>query len=463
MKEKIIEYFELRKDEMIKNIAELVAIESVRGEVAEGMPFGKMPYLALQKALEIAEGFGFKTQNHEGYVGTVDMGEGEPELGILAHLDVVPVGEGWNTNPFEVIEKDGKIFGRGVSDDKGPAIAALYAMKAVRDLDFSLSKNCRLILGTDEECGSSDIKHYFAENPYPKYTFTPDAEFPVTNGEKGRFAKHFCKKADFSGCGKYIKRIYAGEAANAVSDCAEVELAGVSEEEILLAAEKAKHTGAEFCLESGKIICRGTSAHASLPENGNNPITAMFEFLSNIAFDERCAELVGALKALFPHGKYNGESFGVDMSDKLGRLTLTLDTVRLENGEFVGCFDARVPMTANEENCAEPIAERLSAYGFEIENTQMTKAHYVDEKSEFVQTLLDVYEKYTGDEGECVSMGGGTYVHGIENGVAFGAISKGTVTNMHGANEFMPIADILTAAEIFAEVIVRICGENKEF
>lgn len=458
MKEKITEYFELRKDEIIKNIAELVAIESVRGEAAEGMPFGKMPYLALQKALEIAEGFGFKIENHEGYVGTVDMSDGEAELGILAHLDVVPVGEGWCTNPFEVVEKDGKIFGRGVSDDKGPAIAALYAMKAVRDLDFPLSKNCRLILGTDEECGSSDIKHFFEKNPYPKYTFTPDAEFPVTNGEKGRFAKHFYKKVDFSGCKKYIKRIYAGEAANAVPDCAEAELVGVSEEEFLLAAEKAKHTGAKFSFESGKIICRGASAHASLPENGNNPITALFEFLNNIAFDESCAKFVGALKTLFPHGKYNGEAFGVDMSDKLGRLTLTLDTVRLENGEFVGCFDARTPMNADECNCSERIAAKLKLYGFEIENTQMTRAHYVDENSEFVKTLLDAYEKYTGDKGECVCMGGGTYVHNIENGVAFGAISRGTVTNMHGANEFMPIKDILTAAEIFAEVIVRICG-----
>lgn len=458
MKEKIIEYFASNRDEIIKSISELVAIESVRGSAAQGMPFGKMPYLALQKALEIAEGFGFKTQNHEGYVGTVDMGDGEAELGILAHLDVVPAGEGWSTNPFEVVEKDGKIYGRGVSDDKGPAMAAFYAMKAVKDLGFTLKKNCRLILGTDEECGSSDLEHYFEKNPYPKYTFTPDAEFPVTNGEKGRFTKHFYKKVDFSGGKKYIKKIYAGEAANAVPDYAEAELVGVSEAEFLAAAEKAKNTGAQFSFDGEKIICRGTSAHASLPENGNNPITALLELLSNIAFDESCAEFTGALKVLFPHGKYNGESFGVDMSDRLGRLTLTLDTVCFENGEFDGCFDTRTPMTANEKNCAEPIAEKLSVHGFTIEDTQMIAAHYVDENSEFVKTLLGVYEKYTGDEGECVSMGGGTYVHDIENGVAFGAISRGTVTNMHGANEFMPIEDILTAAEIFAEVIIRICG-----
>lgn len=458
MKEKLIEYFQSQRAELIKSISELVAIASVRGEPSEGMPFGEMPYRALERALEIAEGFGFKTENHDGYVGTVDMGEGDAELGVLAHLDVVPAGDGWNTNPFEVTERDGIIYGRGVSDDKGPAVAALYAMKAVRALNIPIKKNCRLILGTDEECGSSDIKHYFEANPYPKYTFTPDAEFPVTNGEKGRFSKHFYKSVDFSDCGKFIKTFYAGEAANAVPDVASAELVGVYEEELLLAAEKVKNTGAKFSFENGRVLCRGTSAHASLPENGNNPITALLELLSCIDFDKSCADFVRDLKSMFPHGKYNGEAFGVDMSDKLGRLTLTLDTVRLENGEFVGCFDARTPMTANEKNCSEKIAARLKACGFEIENTQMTKAHYVDENSDFVRTLLDVYEKYTGDKGECVCMGGGTYVHNIENGVAFGAISRGTVTNMHGANEFMPIEDILTAAEIFAEVIIRICG-----
>ena len=457
MRKEIIDYFRNKKDEMIKTISELVAVQSVRGTAEEGKPFGQKPYEALMLALKKAESFGFKTGNCDGYAGTVDLNDGEQELAILAHLDVVPAGEGWDTDPYTVVEKDGMIFGRGVSDDKGPAVAALYAMKAVKELNLPVSKNCRLILGTDEECGSGDLKYYFSKNPYPKYAFTPDANFPVTNGEKGRFTKHFYRTVDFSDCKKYIKSFDAGEASNAVPAFAKAELVGVNEAEFGRAAEKAMGTSARFTFDGETVICSGTSAHASLPENGNNPITALFELLSYIDFDSKCAAFISDIKALFPHGKYNGEALGVDMSDMLGRLTLTLDVVRFENGKFDGCFDTRTPMSATKENCAEVIAARLAEHGFEIEDTEMREAHYVDENSDFIKTLLSVYEDYSGDKGECISMGGGTYVHDIENGVAFGAISRDTVTNMHGSNEFMPIDDILTAAAIFTEVIAEIC------
>lgn len=457
MKKEIVDYFKNNKEEIIKTISELVAVPSVRGQAEEGKPFGEKPYDVLMLALKKAESFGFKTESCGGYVGTADLNDGEQELAILVHLDVVPAGEGWTTEPYTVVEKDGMLFGRGVSDDKGPAVAALYAMKAVRELELPVTKSCRLILGTDEECGSDDLKYYFSKNPYPKYAFTPDANFPVTNGEKGRFTKHFYRTVDFSGCRKYIKSFNAGEASNAVPAFARAELVGVTEEELTLAAEKAKATNAEFTFDGETVICTGIAAHASLPENGNNPITALFELLSYIDFDGECSAFVDDLKSLFPHGSYNGEAFGVDMSDMLGELTLTLDIVRFENGEFDGCFDTRTPMSATKENCADVIAEKLAAHGFEIEDTAMIKAHYVDESSDFVKTLLRVYEDYSGDKGECICMGGGTYVHDIENGVAFGAISRDTVTNMHGANEFMPIDDILIAAAIFTEVIAEIC------
>ena len=457
MKEIIRKYFEEHKSEMLDCISALVEIPSVRSEAAEGKPFGEKPYEALECALEMAESFGFRIQNHDGYVGTADMGTGEPELGILAHLDVVPAGEGWHTDPFRMTVDGDRILGRGVSDDKGPAVCALFAMKAVRDLQLSVSKNCRLILGTDEECGSSDIAHYFKKAKPARYTFTPDANFPVTNGEKGRFTKHFYKDVDLDSEEKAVVSINAGAAANAVPSFAEAVLKGVSEEEINRAVALSENTGAEFSIDGEKIICSGTSAHASLPENGNNPITALFEMLSHIDFSEKTNGFIASLVKLFPHGKYNGEALGVDMSDMLGRLTLTLDIVNFDGRHFDGCFDTRTPMCATQENCAEKIRTELEKYGFSIENTEMIKPHYVDENSDFVKTLLAAYEKYSGDKGECISMGGGTYVHNIESGVAFGAISRGLQTNMHGADEFMPIDDLLTAAEVFTQVIADIC------
>lgn len=457
MKDTIKEYFENHKEELLNLISELVEIPSVRGEAEEGKPFGEMPYKALEKALSIADSFGFKTTNHDGYVGTADMNGNETELAVLAHLDVVPAGDGWNTDPFMMVIDGDRILGRGVSDDKGPAMAALFAMKAVNDLGIKLSKNCRLILGTDEECGSSDLKYYFSKNPVPKYAFTPDANFPVTNGEKGRFTKNFCKKTNTENDDKKLVSINAGVAANAVPSFAKAVISGFSEDEIRTAAEKAESTKTNFEINGNEIICNGTSAHASLPENGNNPITALIEMLSNLDFDSESGNVVSSLKALFPHGKYNGESFGVDMEDKLGALTLTLDILNFDGETVNGCFDTRTPLSATKENCANKIADKLSEYGYEIENTDMIKPHYVDENSDFVKTLLSAYEEFSGDKGDCICMGGGTYVHNIDTGVAFGAISRDTQTNMHGANEFMLIDDIIISAQIFTKVIIELC------
>lgn len=457
MKDRIKKYFEEHRQELLDCIASLVEIPSVKGEAEQGKPFGAKPYEALCKALEIAESFGFKTENL-GYVGTVETGEGEPELGILAHLDVVPAGDGWHTDPFKMTVQDDNILGRGVSDDKGPAMCALFALKAVKDLEIPLKKNCRLIFGTDEECGSSDIARYFSTVKPPKYTFTPDANFPVTNGEKGRFAKKFFADVDLTNEKRTIASISAGTAANAVPGCAEAVLKEINEQEIKSAVTLSENTGANFIVDGEKVICMGTGAHASLPENGNNPITALFEFLSHIDFDRKTNGFVFSLADLFPHGKWNGEAFGIDMEDKLGRLTMTLDVVRFDGEHFEGCFDARTPMCATVENCAEKVKSRLENYGFILENTDMIKPHYVEENSEFVKALLSAYEDYSGDKGECVTMGGGTYVHNIESGVAFGGIARDLQTNMHGADEFMPVKDLLTAAEIFTQVVINICG-----
>lgn len=457
MKEIIKDYFEKNKQAIIECIEKLVAIPSVKDEAEDGKPFGAKPYEALCCALDMASEFGFKTENCDGYVGTVDMDEGEPELGILAHLDVVPAGDGWHTDPFKVVVDGDRILGRGVSDDKGPAVCALFAMKAIKDLKIPVTKNCRLILGTDEECGSGDLAYYFQTAKPAKYTFTPDANFPVTNGEKGRFTKHFYADVDLKGEERTVVSIKAGVAANAVPSFAEAVVSGITEAEIEEAIGLSECTKTEFSFDGGKIRCMGTSAHASLPETGNNPITALIEMLSNIKFDSKTEKLVTSLKALFPHGKWNGEAFGVDMCDKLGNLTLTLDVVNFDGKRFEGCFDTRTPMSATVENCAEVIKSKLEEYGFEIENTDMIAPHYVDENSDFVKTLLSAYESYTGDKGDCICMGGGTYVHNIESGVAFGAIARDVQTNMHGADEFMPIADLLTAAEIFTQVIADIC------
>lgn len=274
---------------------------------------------------------------------------------------------------------------------------------------------------------------------------------------KGQVCKAVFKTADTSGESRRLASLNAGFASNAVPGFAQAEVFGVSEEELKTAALKAEQTGASFEISAGKVVCSGTAAHASLPETGNNPITALFEMLSFLELDDVSDGLVSSLKELFPHGRYNGEALGVDMSDKLGRTTLTLDIADFDGVNFSGCFDARTPMCANEENFAFVIKKKLEDKGFEIENTVMVKPHYVDESLPFVQTLIKSYESYSGDKGECISIGGGTYVHDIDGGVAFGAIGRDVNTNMHGADEFMLIDDLMMSAAIFTQVIAEVC------
>ena len=210
-------FIDSHRDEMIEDICTLCRINSEKMPYVEGKPYGEGPFQALQAALNMAEGYGFTIRNYDNYVGTADLNDKERQLDILAHLDVVPAGEGWTeTKPFEPVVKDGKLFGRGTADDKGPAVAALYAMRAVKELGIPLNKNVRLILGTDEECGSSDIVNYYDKEDEAPMTFSPDAEFPVINIEKGRLEGHFHASFQASEAMPRLVKAEAGIKANVV-------------------------------------------------------------------------------------------------------------------------------------------------------------------------------------------------------------------------------------------------------
>ena len=183
---KLESYMDSHEEEMLQDAMALISINSEKMQAQPGKPFGEGTARVFEEAQRILAGHGFPVKNYENYVLAADLNDGAPRLDILAHLDVVPAGEGFTvTEPFCPVVKDGRLYGRGSADDKGPAVAALYAMRAVKELGFSVTGNCRLILGADEECGSSDIRYYFEREPHAPMTFSPDADFPVINLEKG--------------------------------------------------------------------------------------------------------------------------------------------------------------------------------------------------------------------------------------------------------------------------------------
>ena len=256
--------------EMIRDLASLVAIPSVKGEPEYGKPFGEGPAAALDAMLTLADKYGFYTKNHEGYVGTIDLDPSLPTtLGILCHLDVVPAGKsGWKSLPYSLFISGGKMYGRGVIDNKGPAIAVLYAMRAIKESGVPITQNVRFIVGTDEESGSSDIAYYKNKEALPPRVFTPDAEYPVINIEKGRARGEFATYSGFAVGERSILSAWGGTVFNAVPESASATVRGFDEEYLREAAAAFPKLGFEFeKTEDGMtlITVKGKSAHASQP------------------------------------------------------------------------------------------------------------------------------------------------------------------------------------------------------
>ncbi|MBD5130117.1 MAG: M20 family metallopeptidase [Ruminococcaceae bacterium] len=458
MDEKIQEFIYSRKDEIVNDLAELVAIPSVRDEAERGAPFGAEAKRALLKAEEYCKRMGFNTSMIGDAVLCADYGD-DPELGILAHLDVVPALEdSWHTNPFVLTEKNGALFGRGAIDDKGPAMAALWALNAVKSLGIPLKKGVRLIFGTDEENGSKDLEIYKQNAAFPPKVFTPDGSFPVINIEKGML------RVRFSGTtGGNSLEFRGGSAPNAVSDRAKAILRGVASSRVqaaIIPPLEDDENAAKFTVsERGNgvlISCGGRAAHASTPDTGINAVTGLLDLVSRITGEE----VLCGLSRLFPFGENDGSAFGLNCENASGALTCVLSTLAITpGGDIEGTVDVRFPTCVSLQTVKEkliPVIRKETT--LECEVILGEEPHVVPRDTEFVKQLLSVYERVEGERGQCIAIGGGTYVHNIEGGVAFGAERGDTDYHMHGANEFITVDELLKDAVLFAHAIVEVCG-----
>lgn len=453
--------------ELVAAVSRLAAIRSVKGRAEPGKPFGPGPAAALEEALALCGELGFRTQNDNGYVGLVDLGEQEADLHILAHLDVVGEGSGWTvTEPYTPKVVDGLLYGRGVADDKGPAVAALFAMKAVRDMGIPLKSGVRLILGTDEESGSKDIAYYYGHAPYARYTFSPDADFPLIHIEKGQYCPEFGASWTQDSALPQVT-LTGGVRANVVPPQAEAHLSGLDLSVLEpLCARMERETGTRFSCSPDRdgvqILCEGRAAHASTPQEGSNALTALLALLSELPLGESgAARAIRALHALFPHGDTAGQALGIAQSDELsGELTLNLALMTLTETGFTAKFDARVPLCASADNCKRVAEAAFARYGISVTGTpEMTPGHHVPVGAPLVQTLLHCYSQYSGEpDPKPIAIGGGTYVHNIPGGVAFGPNMPGFDCRMHGPDERIRIKDLLTASKIFTQAILDLCS-----
>ena len=345
MQARIKDYIYSHKEELLTALAPLIGIPSVKGEPQDGAPFGIEPKRALDEMCRICGEMGFATEVCENVAGSADyVPDGaDITLGILCHLDVVPCEpESWATDPYKMTEKDGVLYGRGVIDDKGPAIAALFAMRCIKELGLPLKKGVRLIFGTDEENGSADMDIYKKHVQLPPNVFTPDGSFPVINVEKGMMRSFF--KSEYEGGS--VRCFHGGSIPNAVPDKAYAVVDGASAALVsdLIAQDK---SGAAFTVTDTdgavRIDVTGVSAHASTPESGTNVITALISLLNRLDLNGKQAEMLRGLEKAFPFGETDGASVGIKAKDNTGATTCVLSIFNMENGMASGTVDVRFP------------------------------------------------------------------------------------------------------------------------
>ena len=351
-REKIEAYFAAHREELVQDVCRLAKIRSVRGAAKPGMPFGEGPYQALEEAKAMLEEQGFAVRNFDHYALDTDLNGQAPKLGILAHLDVVEEGRGWTMEPYAPTVKAGRIYGRGTADDKGPAVAAMYAFRAAREIAPELTKGARLILGAAEETGSEDLDYYFDREQAPEMCFSPDADFPVINIEKGRYAPRFSAGWKESAALPRVLRMRGGATKNIIPQNAEAVLEGLDAQAVLpLCREMEQKTGVKFTLTTqpqGTLLleAEGHGSHASAPQDGKNAQTALLALLAALPLAESVQQqMIRRLAALFPFDDYGGHTLGVYEEDAVsGQLTLGFTVLELELTGFRGAFDARLPI-----------------------------------------------------------------------------------------------------------------------
>ncbi len=460
MDQRVDRWIDEHEKQLIESLQKCLSYRTVKDSAAAkpGAPFGPAIADCLENALAQAQALGFETKNLDGYCGCVDFGEGEEQLGILCHLDVVPEGSGWKHPPYAAEIHDGMLYARGVLDDKGPAFAALFAMAAVKELGLPMKRRVRLILGCDEESGMECLKHYNKVEPAPDMAFSPDAEYPVVNSEKLIFHGDY-KKEYPSALG-----IKSGTVPNAVPGEAEAELSLPLNRILPIMEafmEKSEFACAAEATDAGcRIKVTGVAAHASMPEQGKNAFLALIALLDKLPLEREDAKTVSALAALLRFDLH-GEAFGLDIADASGRLTLNVGVVDWdETGIKRLTVDIRAPISADGGMIRQKLVEGFGPAGLVEIKASWSEGYYIPPESELVKSLLNVYAARSGKYLPPLAIGGGTYARHLKNAVAFGIERPGEPASIHMANECMPVAHLIEDSKMIADAILALAAKS---
>lgn len=421
-------------DRTVEFLKELIKIDTQQGEPISQCPFGIGPKKALEKTLDYCFSLGFSIKNIDNYIGYAEIGEGEELIGIPMHLDIVPAGNGWSVDPFSGTIIDNIIYGRGAIDNKGAVSMLIHVLKNIKDAYPIINKRIRLIFGTNEETGMECIKYYLDKGEeIPSMGFTPDAMYPVVNGEKGRVHIKVEKDIKIDKSKPYIK-VSGGTKENVVpSHCTAKIINGVISE----------------------FTTKGVAAHASNPEKGENAISKM---LIKIVQDSMNFQYKDDVELILKYicSDYYGDALGINQYDEVFKNT-TLNLGILEiNEEKVSCeLDIRYGKNIDLNNILDRLKNTF-CNDWEIKIVSHKDLHYVDESNLVLKKLLEAYEEVTDERGYTIAMGGGTYASWFKDMVAFGPKFLDYKTGGHGADERVPIEHIRKNMEIYTVALIKL-------
>ncbi|MCI9031435.1 MAG: M20 family metallopeptidase [Clostridia bacterium] len=457
---------------MLNDLKEIIAIDSVYGEPSEGAPFGKKPRAALDWFLAKSKSFGFKTGELDGYCGWAEIGSGERMIGVLCHLDVVPAGDGWTFPPYEMTVDGGKIYGRGVADDKGALVACMHALKSINDEGEKLSGRIRIIVGCNEENGSACMQHYAEHGEIPSCSIVPDADFPIINSEKG-ILTHEVKIPLDDFFKDNIVELCGGLKSNVVPDRAHVIIKRGSPlyeriksfshlderlfrtspiiEKIITDGNEIKDFGINDGDKGLRIETTGIAGHAMDPEKGDNAIWKIFSLLSAFGGSK-------TVEAVYEYmcTPLSCEKFGFSCEDEQsGDTTFNLGVANTDGKALKLTLNIRIPVCCDKEKIIPAMLAKMPE-GTKITETMFSPNLFIDKDAPLVKTLLKVYADVTGNETYCIKTGGGTYAKELPRAVAFGPTFPNTVTNLHNADENLPVTEFEALLPIYRAAMLAL-------
>ena len=440
------------EDEIVRNIARLVAIPSVEGPSEPGAPFGREPKRALECGLTIAEELGLKAVNCEDRIGHALVGEdhGQGYLATITHVDVVPAGDGWEQDPFLLQERDGYLIGRGVLDDKGPGILCLYALKYLRDREIPLRYPVRALLGSNEENNMHDLEYYLEHYPSPVFCFSPDADFPLINGEKGIYHALLSSRHTPGN----VLEINGGVAANAVPAKASARVRA----ERLLSTEQVRAELAEPGIWA--LSSAGVSGHASMPAGTVNAIALLVDYLleNNIPNSDELPYFRFLARL---HAATDGSSLGLRSEDgRFTALTAVGGKITTEAGIISQTIDVRYGTTMSGEIITAALRE-AAGEAADVTVTGDAVPFYMDPENPAVKACIESYNLVTGENAKPITIGGGTYARHFPNAAAFGPEHHDRpypsfCGPIHGVNEAAKKSDFMEALKIYIQALLRL-------